>query len=71
MQNILKKEATAYMISGDMIGYHGKRKNEMRKINMLYRSDRDQIEKDWYTTGVDMQNALNSYSKKKELGHEC
>lgn len=69
MQKFLKTVATAYMISGDMNGYYGKKRNEIRKNNIHSRSDKDQLESDWYTTGMDMQNALNRYPKEKELSH--
>ena len=54
MQKNFKTIATAYMISGDMNGYYGKK--EMNYKNSLQsRSDINQLESDWYATGADMQ----------------
>lgn len=69
MQKIFKTIATAYMISGDMNGYYGKKRNELRKNSLQSRSDINQLENDWYATGADMQKALNAYPKVKELNH--
>ncbi|BCU52349.1 hypothetical protein ACUW9N_000857 [Staphylococcus auricularis] len=70
MQNLMKTVAKAYMISGDMNGNYGKRRNAKRKQKLYIYNDVHQTAKDWNNTGLDMQNALNMYADEKELRHE-
>ncbi|PTI88168.1 hypothetical protein [Staphylococcus simulans] len=69
MRNITKAIAKAYLISGDMNGYNGRKSNELRRSRMYLNNDGSQIAKDWKNTGLDMQKALNTYSKRQELQH--
>lgn len=66
----MKTVAKAYMISGDMNGNYGKRRNVKRKQKLYIYNDVHQTAKDWNNTGLDMQNALNMYVDEKELRHE-
>ena len=64
MKNVLKTDAKAYMISGDMNGYNGIKKNKDRKTHKASNDDRYRVAEDWTNIGVDIQNALDFYSRR-------
>ncbi|HGO1493118.1 TPA: hypothetical protein ACK0CK_002750 [Staphylococcus aureus] len=60
MKNVFRTIAKAYMISGDLNGYSGIRRNEIRKGNMNKRNDEHQLAEDWKKVGLDIKKALNN-----------
>ncbi|UXR70050.1 MULTISPECIES: hypothetical protein [unclassified Staphylococcus] len=64
MKNVFKTVAKAYMISGDLIGFNGIKRNKDRKMHRALIDDRDRVAEDWRNIGVDIQNALDNYSRR-------
>ncbi|WP_113589775.1 hypothetical protein [Staphylococcus aureus] len=60
MQNVFRTIAKAYMISGDVNGYSGIRRNEIRIGNMNKRNDEHQLAEDWKKVRLDIKKALNN-----------